>query len=677
MKKSILSVSVAAVLLVSGGALAQIRPQLPAPGEAPAGSPVAVHGVLTVGKDGTKGVIKDKSGTAVVLRGMSFDWSDNAAFGAYYNANVVGWLTHDWRVSVLRAAMTVHSGDNDGDKCNGDPGYTDSDVGAAANSTRVKSVVEAAIERGIYVIIDWHMHKLTPSCGPNKDKNLTSNASAFFGEMARLYGAYPNVIYEVWNEPIDEQWSTINTYANTVISSIRSNGGNGVVVVGSPQWSSQPNGGGSVTDSRNNVAYTIHFYANQNNHASDQAYGTNVTNAIAGGLAVFATEWGTTNADGDQGHNESKSNSWITKMESDKVGWVNWRISHENQGSAALTSSGSSGGPWNSSILSTSGGYVRGKISSANNAAYTNWSKTYPINVTVEGNGTVEKKVGNTVKPGPYDFGEEVTLTAKPADGYQFDHWEGDATGGNATPNSYKISGRGLNIKAVFVAGSMIKNGFFTTNTTDWQGSGITVTPEDGALKATVNGATAYVRQTGLNLEKNKKYALSFKVKSGSGSASVTPRVTNSSGTAYWEGDAVALTTAWKTVEAEVCMGADDANAQIRFQSNNASGAVWYLDDVVMDADGACQSTAVLPMTVRTQKAAWSVSRAGGALTLRGPNEAGAVASLYDTRGRVIRSVAAVNGLTLGAGVPAGSYFLVVKNRAGGEVYRTRVLLAR
>jgi len=674
----------AAVLLVSGNTAAQIIPKLPAPGEAPAGSPVAVHGALQVGKDGTKGVIKDKSGNAVVLRGMSFDWSDNALFGAYYNANVIGWLTHDWRVSVVRAAMTVHSGDNDGDQCNGDPGYTDNATGASANGTRVKNAVEAAIERGIYVIIDWHMHKLTPSCGPNKDKNLTSNASAFFGEMARLYGAYPNVIYEIWNEPLNEQWNTITNYANTVISSIRSNGGNGVVVVGSPQWSSQPQGGGSVTDSRNNVAYTIHFYANQQNHASNEAYGNNVTSAINAGLAVFATEWGTTNADGNNGHNEGKSDSWITKMESDKVGWANWRISHANQGSAAIDSNkapsgGSAGGPWNSNILSLSGTYVRGKIRGYNDAAYSNWSKTYPINVTIEGGSgnTVQKRIANTINNGPYTYGDQVSLTAVPAAGFQFDHWEGDATGGNAAPAAYKIIGRALNIKAVFVQGSMIRNGYFTSNINEWGSSGTTIAPEDGTLKATITGGTAYVRQTDLNLSQNTKYSLSFKAKATTGTVAVTPRITSSNGqTVYWEGQAVQLTSAWNTVNTEFCMSADNATAQVRFQTNQMVGGVWYLDDVMMNPAGACQGSAVSPMTVREQRASWSLSRTGGALQLRGPSESGAVASLYDVRGKSVRRVAAVDGLTL-SGVPAGSYFLVVRNRAGGEVLRTKVVMAR
>jgi len=61
--------------------------------------------------------------------------------------------------------------------------------------SKVVDSVEAAIKLGLYVIIDWHVHL-------DRDPRMYQQyAIEFFGEMARYYGSYPNVLYEICNEP--------------------------------------------------------------------------------------------------------------------------------------------------------------------------------------------------------------------------------------------------------------------------------------------------------------------------------------------------------------------------------------------------------------------------------------------------------------------------------------------
>jgi len=38
-------------------------------------------------------------------------------------------------------------------------------------------------------------------------------AKAFFGEMAARYGKYPNIIYEVYNEPAGPGWPEVKACA--------------------------------------------------------------------------------------------------------------------------------------------------------------------------------------------------------------------------------------------------------------------------------------------------------------------------------------------------------------------------------------------------------------------------------------------------------------------------------
>ena len=174
---------------------------------------VQIHGLLQV--NGNR--ILNQHSAPVCFAGNSFFWSnDNWGGERYYKFEVVSWLKLDWKTTIVRAAMGVE-----------DPGgYLDNKT---ANKNRVKTVVDAAIDEGLYVIIDWHSHHA---------EDNTNEAALFFQEMANLYGEYDNVIYELYNEPLDISWSNIiKPYAISIIATIRSIDPDNLIVVGTPEWS--------------------------------------------------------------------------------------------------------------------------------------------------------------------------------------------------------------------------------------------------------------------------------------------------------------------------------------------------------------------------------------------------------------------------------------------------------
>ena len=126
-------------------------------------SVVMQNGLLTV--SGNK--IVNKNNEPVSFAGNSFFWSnDNWGGERFYNSSAVRWLKTDWNAKIVRAAMGVE-----------DPGgYLDNQQ---SNKERLKTVVDAAIDEGIYVIIDWHSH--------NAEDHL-EEAKIFFQEMAQTYG---------------------------------------------------------------------------------------------------------------------------------------------------------------------------------------------------------------------------------------------------------------------------------------------------------------------------------------------------------------------------------------------------------------------------------------------------------------------------------------------------------
>ena len=72
--------------------------------------------------------------------------------------------------------------------------------------------------------------------------------------------------------------------------------------------------------------------------------------------------------------------------------------------------------------------------------------KTYPLIVYIEGEGVVNERVISTKTD--YGVGTVVELTATPASGWSFSHWEGDLTG-NTNPEQITVLGD-KSVKAVF-----------------------------------------------------------------------------------------------------------------------------------------------------------------------------------------------------------------------------------
>jgi endoglucanase len=323
-------------------------------------TPVQAYGRLRAMTVGGKGGIYDSSGTRqVVLRGMSMYWSSEPSGYKFFNSGVVQTLQKDFNVSVIRVPVAVEKAPN---SASTNVGYVD-DSGVTTN--RALAVVYSAITQGLYVIIDWHCYDAV-----HEDKALP-----FFRSMAAKFKNTPNVIFEIWNEPIS---GDVTGYATRIIAAIRATGNKNLVIMGSGQWSSQPNTVGAPTDAASNVAYTLHFYSSESSHA---AYvNTNMTDAVNNkGRAVFATEWGATTADGNSGY--SWPTSLLSTVESYKVSTCNWTVGNQLsdpnntssgvQGSAALQTTASANGSWTDAMLTQDGKDAKSWISGKNAGLFT------------------------------------------------------------------------------------------------------------------------------------------------------------------------------------------------------------------------------------------------------------------------------------------------------------------
>jgi polyisoprenoid-binding protein YceI len=287
------------------------------------------------------------NGQPANLAGMSLFWSNTGWGGEkYYNAQTVAWLKSDWKANLVRVAVGVEA----------DGGLlTDS-----SNKTRAIAVIDAAIANNMYVIIDWHTH----TAEANKAAAIT-----FFKEMATKYGNYNNVIYEVYNEPLQVSWSNvIKPYATDVIREIRAIDPDNLIIVGTPSWSQDVDvASQDKITTYSNIAYTLHFYAGTHK----QFLRDKAQTALNNGIALFVTEWGSVNADGDGAVDTAETATWMNFLKTNGISHANWALNDKAEGSSALVPAASANGGWTAAQLTASGTWVRNNIISWNGGTTT------------------------------------------------------------------------------------------------------------------------------------------------------------------------------------------------------------------------------------------------------------------------------------------------------------------
>ena len=284
----------------------------------PAGTVVQKNGKLAV----KNGNLVNEKGEKVLLKGVSFGWHN--WWPRFYNAEAVSYLATEWKCDVVRAAMGVDP----------DRGYINDPKFSVECVTRV---IDAAIKNGIYVIIDWHSHTIR-----------TSEAIEFFRQMATKYKDYPNIIYEIFNEPERDSWSHVKAYSEEVIKAIREIDKSAIILVGSPHWDQDVH---IVADDPivgyDNLMYTLHFYA-ATHHQFLRDRGDY---ALGKGLPLFVSECAGMEASGDGPIHYDEWNKWVQWMKKNNISFVAWSVADKDETCSMLQKSASSEGKWGDSDL--------------------------------------------------------------------------------------------------------------------------------------------------------------------------------------------------------------------------------------------------------------------------------------------------------------------------------------
>lgn len=305
-----------------------------APSDPKGTTPVSQHGQLSV----KNGQLVDKSGKGYQLRGMSthgLTW-----FPEFVNESAFKTLRDDWNTNVVRLAMYVDEWGNG--QC-----YMGNKSGSLE---LLEKGVDICIKLDMYVIIDWHV------LNPGDPSKYTNEAKSFFETVSKRYAKYPNVIYEICNEPNGgASWSgNIKPYAEKIIPVIRKNAPNSVIIVGTPTWSQEIDKPLSDPLNYKNVMYAFHFYA-----ATHAGLRSNVENCVSQGLPVFVSEFGTCDASGGGANDFNETQKWLSYFDKQGISYCNWSICNKDETCSVLRPGTSANGNWSESDLTENGKWMR------------------------------------------------------------------------------------------------------------------------------------------------------------------------------------------------------------------------------------------------------------------------------------------------------------------------------
>lgn len=300
-------------------------------------TPVSSNRKLSV--RGTK--IVNAKGKTFRMKGVSTHGL--AWFPQYVSKAAFRDLRDKWGVNTVRLAM--YTAEDGGYRSGGDK---------AALKAKIREGVKAATDLGMYVIIDWHI--LNDRNQPF-DRAGQKAAIGFFKEMAKKYRDQNNVLYEICNEPNSGNggsWGNIRTYADAVIREIRKIDSDAIIIVGTPTWSQDVDEAAKNPLSGSNLVYALHFYAGTHG----ESYRRKAEAAVSAGLPLLVSEFGITDASGNDAVNTSEGDRWIRFLDKYGIGYVAWNLSNKNESSALLKSSTKKTSGWTWSNLSKSGQWL-------------------------------------------------------------------------------------------------------------------------------------------------------------------------------------------------------------------------------------------------------------------------------------------------------------------------------
>ena len=264
--------------------------------------------------------IKDPYGNIVILRGVSlvdlgcidhdvnrFRLKNARQLVDMATDSSNGWYARVIRLPVYPAAQNGEAGWN----ANRDDYFIN----------HLDPTVQHCINKGVYCIIDLHYIA---------DYQPTDRETrAFWTYIAPKYSDYPNVIYELFNEPAyPDDWNTWKNTAQPWVDLIRSFAPNNLILISGPRWAQNLSSAGANPFRGTNLAYVAHIYPE---HGGQSVWDSWFGNA-ADFVPFFITEWGYRNGAPSpcSGTQAGYGDAWRSYIEGKgNISWTAWAFDND------------------------------------------------------------------------------------------------------------------------------------------------------------------------------------------------------------------------------------------------------------------------------------------------------------------------------------------------------------
>jgi len=255
--------------------------------------------------------IKDQAGNTVILRGVSLVDVSVADSGTRSASALIDMATDNangWYARVVRLPVYPNAID-------GQPGWI---AGPDAYfNNHLNPAVQECVARQIYCIVDWHY------ISDYNSSTIDTATRNFWSYIAPKYANTPNVIFELYNEPVNpDSWSTWKATAQPWVNLIRASAPNNLILIGGPRWSQNVAEAATNPFTGSNLVYVAHIYPEHGGQSTWDSWFGNSSSTVP----YFISEWGYQQSGNTptSGTQSSYGNAFSAYLDAKAVSWTAW-----------------------------------------------------------------------------------------------------------------------------------------------------------------------------------------------------------------------------------------------------------------------------------------------------------------------------------------------------------------